>query len=790
VRRQLHRLQKQKKMFNKSAILFLIICLIFFASCNTTKLVPKDDALYTGATVKVKDSTLSRKQKNKIVDLTEHLPRPLPNSKFLGIPFKLILYNMAGDTSKHNFVRKFLRKLGQAPVLLSSVNVDFNVKVLQNYLQNIGYFQAVASGDTIVKRRKGHAYYTLTPGQVYTIKELNFETDSSSLGKAIKQTQPKTILHPGDPFNLDVIKGERDRIDAILKEEGYYFFNPDVLILEADSTIGNDKVNMFLKVKANTPPAAKKPYIIDNVYIYPNYRLNADRADTTLQPDDLYEGYYIIDPKKKFKPKLFQTIMRFDSGDVYNRNDHNLTLSRLINLGVFKFVKNRFEVSPNTEGDTGRLNAYYYLTPLAKKSLRAEISGNTKSNNYVGSLVTLSFKNRNTFKGAEELDIHANVGSEVQYSGNHSGYNTYTLGGGVTFAIPKFVVPFFHFNTTNAFVPKTKIDLSYDLLNRRKLYTLSSIKGELGYDWKPNIKVEQEFNLFSINYVNALNVTQIYLDSIKGNPILRHAIDTQFIVGSNYAYTINPFVNAAIGTGIYFNGLADFSGNLSGLFIPTDPVTKQKRLFGAAVSQYIKAQTDLRYYLQFNPKTRLANRLILGFGYPYGNSKQLPYIKQYFIGGNNSIRAFRSRSVGPGTYRDPRADSLSFFPDESGDLKLEMNTELRYKINSILEGAVFLDAGNIWLYHKDTTTVPGSPGVLLRPGVQFTSNFMSQLAVGTGIGLRLDLTILLLRIDLGMPLREPWLPPGQRWVINQIDFGNRAWRRKNLVLNLAIGYPF
>jgi len=181
---------------------------------------------------------------------------------------------------------------------------------------------------------------------------------------------------------------------------------------------------------------------------------------------------------------------------------------------------------------------------------------------------------------------------------------------------------------------------------------------------------------------------------------------------------------------------------------------------------------------------------LLGFGYPYGNSSQLPYIKQYFIGGNNSIRAFRSRSIGPGTYRPANADSATFFPDESGDLKLEMNTELRYQFNKIVGAAVFLDAGNIWLYHKDTTTVPGHPDQLLRPGVQFTSHFLSQLAVGTGIGLRLNFTILLLRLDLGMPLRKPWLPEGQRWVLNKIDFGSSEWRRKNLILNIAIGYPF
>jgi outer membrane protein assembly factor BamA len=290
--------------------------------------------------------------------------------------------------------------------------------------------------------------------------------------------------------------------------------------------------------------------------------------------------------------------------------------------------------------------------------------------------------------------------------------------------------------------------------------------------------------------VHAINVTPQYKDSVARNIILKHSIDTQFIIGSNYSYTIDPFINDATGTGFYFNGLADASGNLVGLFVPKDPATGKKKLLGAPISQYVKGQTDLRYYLQLSKQARLANRFLVGFGYPYGNSRELPYIKQFFVGGNNSIRAFRSRSVGPGTYRPPNADSLSFFPDESGDIKLELNTELRYAFNNIVRGAIFIDAGNIWLYNKDTTTVPGHPDELVRPGVQFNSHFLSQLAVGTGIGLRLNFTILLLRLDLGIPLREPWLPKGQRWVINQINFGNRQWRRKNLVLNIAIGYPF
>lgn len=768
----------------KFKISVLVSAILLIASCNTTKLAPKGDALYTGATLKVEDSLFSKKEKKRIINQTTGLTRPIPNRKFLGTPFKLILYNLGGDPEKGGFIRKFFRKIGEPPVLLSSLNLDYNVEVLDSYLENVGYFHADVSGDTTVKREKGHATYTLAPGPVYTIKEVIFEMDSSALGSAIDKTKPNSILHPGNPFNLEVIKGERLRIDAILKEEGYYFFSPEALILDADSAIGNHKVNMHLKVKGNTPEVAKKPYIINDVYIYPNFRLNASRSDTSHLNQSLYEGFYIIDPGKKFKPKLFPRMMRFDSGDVYNRTDHNLTLSRLINLDVFKFVKNRFELTPQINGDTGRLNTYYYLTPLPKKSIRAEISGNTKSNNFVGTLFTLTFRNRNTFRAAEHLDIFANVGSEVQYSGNQSGYNSYKLGGGIKFTIPKFVVPFFKFNTTNAFVPKSKIELSYDLLNRRKLYTLNSFKAELGYSWKPNLIVEQEFNPISLNYVRAINITQIYLDSILKDPILKHAIDTQFVIGSNYSYAINPLVNNPAGSGFYFNGLADLSGNVAGLLVKPDANDGKKRLIGTPFSQYVKGQLDFRYYYAFNQKARLANRIITGFGFPYGNSIQLPFIKQFFIGGNNSIRAFRSRSVGPGTYRDPNADSLTFFPDQSGDIRLELNTELRYKVTNILEGAFFVDAGNIWLYNKDTSTV------YPRPGVQFSKDFMKELAVGTGIGLRLDLTILLLRIDIAMPIRKPWLPDGQRWVFDQIDFGNREWRRKNLVLNLAIGYPF
>ncbi|MES1222199.1 MAG: BamA/TamA family outer membrane protein, partial [Bacteroidota bacterium] len=398
-----------------------------------------------------------------------------------------------------------------------------------------------------------------------------------------------------------------------------------------------------------------------------------------------------------------------------------------------------------------------------------------------GSELSVSWRNRNTFKAGELLSITALGGFEVQYSGQYQGFNTYHAGIQTALAVPRFIVPFFNFNTKGGFVPKTNFLLGYDLLNKQKLYTLNSFNASYGYSWKENVKKEHVLNPIAITYVQPVNVTDLYRAAIDTNPTLQKAIDKQFILGSTYSYTYNPISGSGPQNGIYFNGNIDLSGNIAGLISGADVKNgKEVTILNAPFSQYVRGDVDVRFYKKVGKTSVWANRLIVGVGYPYGNSSSLPFIKQFFIVGNNSIRSFRSRSLGPGTYQ-PTIDSITkFLPDQSGDIKLEMNTEYRFKLVSVVNGAVFVDGGNIWLYNKDT----------LKPGAEFTNKFMQQLAVGTGVGLRVDISFLVLRLDLAFPLRKPYLPEGQRWVIDQIDFGNGTWRRNNLVFNLAIGYPF
>ena len=745
---------------------FLGICFLLVA-CSATKHIPKDDKLYTGARIELKGTTELTRLEHKVLkaDL-EGLTRPKPNTRFLGLPIKLNFYNLFYKS------KKLRDRFGEPPVLLSAVDLAYNAKVLQNHSENKGFFKATVTGDTVVKRKKAHAVYTVEAGDQYAINNVVFENDSSQLAKAIQASTGKTLLKQGNPYDLDVIKGERLRIDNYLKEHGFYYFAPDYLIVKVDSTNGNHLVDMRVSVKPETPQEARQAYRINNVFIYSGFNLNV-ALDTNKRNAKFYEGYWIVDRQQRYKPRLFTQIMRFEPGDIYNRTDHNLTLSRLINLDLFKFVKNRFE--PVT--DSAKLDAFYYLTPLPKQNLRGEVNATTKSNNLNGTQLNLSWSNRNRFRGGERLSLSAYIGSEIQFGGAWKGYNTYRSGAELNLTVPRFFVPGFpSLNTRGGYVPRTNIQLGYDLLNRRKLYTLNQYRAGLGYLWKESLEKQHEFYPIAINYVQPLNVTQQYRDSTLKYPYLLRIVDSQFVIGSTYQYTLNQIVNGLLKpNSFFFNGLVDLSGFVAGL-VAKKGEDNQKRIMKAAIDQYVKLEADFRYYRKIGLKSAWANRIIAGYGKPYGNSQQLPYVKQFFIGGNNSIRAFRARTVGPGTY--PLLSTTGFFPDQTGDIKLEINTEYRPHISGPLYGALFIDAGNIWLAKEDTA----------RPGAKFSGNFLKELAIGAGAGIRFDITLFIIRFDIGIPLRKPWTE--HPWYLNQIKFHDREWRRENIMYNLAIGYPF
>lgn len=748
----------------------LTVTAFLVSACSTTRLVPQGDRLYLGAEVKIDDKDIKKRTEKVLTADLETLPRPRPNSSILGIRFKLMMYNLRNESGKG--IGSWLsRKFGEPPVLFSDVKVDFNRSLIANRLENRGYFRASDTTDTVFRGKKMvKLIYHATVGPLYTINSVSFTTDSSALGKAVAGTATNTFLKSGEAYDLDVIKAERERIDALLKEQGFYFFSPEDLIVQVDSTNNMHQVDMYVNIKRTASAKARQVYSINDIYIYPNYKIN-DSIGQEKENAVLYRDFHIIDPDKLFKPQIFNRTMFFNKGDLYNRRDHNLSLNRLVNLGTFRFVKNRFEEVDSL--DSPLLDVYYQLTPYQKKSIRAEVTARSNSANFNGSEFTLSWKNRNTFRAAELLTFSAYISTDIQMSAASKSFNNiYRYGAEANLIIPRFISPF-KLKSTSAFIPRTRVKLGYDFLNRPQNYTLTSFRTSFGYSWKENVRKEHQLNVLSVNYVQPSRVSATYDSLTLVNPTLRHTIEKQFTIGPNYNFNFSNSAETNKRHTFYYNGNLDISGSIPGL----------NSLIKTPFSKYFRLENDFRHYLKVGLHSQLASRIVTGYGYSYGNSYSLPYVKQFFIGGTNSLRGFRARTLGPGTYRDPSIDLDQISADQSGDIKLELNTEYRPQIAGLVKGALFIDAGNIWLQRDES-------GPLARPGVKFSKDFIKELAVDVGVGLRFDLSFLVLRTDLAFPVRKPWLAEGDRWVLDKINIADRNWRRENLVFNLAIGYPF
>lgn len=783
-------------------------------ACSTTRTVPEGDRLYTGADVKWEG-----KKPKDYGTLQENLAssiRPKPNRKFLGMPVRLWFYNLGNEPKGKGLNYLLRKKWGEAPVLLSQVKRDYTSNVLREYLVDNGYFQNdVTSAIKNKGKKKASAQYSVTPNIRYTINGVEYETDSSQLGRAIAAAKSDKTLVYGEPYRLDSVKAERERIHRALKEQGYYYFIADHLLVEVDSTY-KGKVNLYVTVKKNISPLARRPYYMRRVTLYPSYSLDADSASRTGQEVRLYRNFGVVDPENKFRPRVFRRSVFLKPDSLYRLSNHDITLQRLINLGVFKFVKGQFRpvrardtsrpVAADTgrirmvidssrlfvdtggvargrryqdtsgmASDTGRLDASFYLTPYPQYSLQAELRGTSKSNGFVGSEVKVTQRNRNWRRGANLLEISASGGLEWQTGGNIIGGNSYSLKGEVALTLPRFLVPFGAFNIRTPYVPRTRISLSYELFSRQNLYNLNAYTAQWQYLWRQTRYLEHSWAPLSVTFVRPSNTTPAYDSILKVDPVQRRSIEQQFILGAFYNVTYNNQQPDRVHS-IYFSGDADFSGNVAGLIIPKGD--SSKNIFGSPFAQYVRLGADLRHYWQYAKGMTWINRLFLGYGIPYGNSRTLPFIKQYFTGGSSSLRGFRARTLGPGSYRDT---ANRFLANEAGDIKLEYNSELRIRLTKIFNAALFVDAGNIWLQKSDTSRIGGEFN---------TGRFMKEIAVDAGVGLRIDASIVVIRFDLAFPLRKPWLPENERWVIKDIRFGDPDWRKENLILNIAIGYPF
>jgi len=758
---------------------FLIFNFLLLSACSGIRHLPAGEKLYTGADI-VLEST--GKINSRFVKTTaEEGVRPPPNKVFLGMRPKLWMFMKAGRTPKSK-LQKWFKKQGEAPVFLSSVKPEVTSAIIDARLFNIGIFKSYTGFKILEQKYTAKVIYTSHIQKPYVFREVIYSISDDSLSRLILNAKKETLIKSGQDYNLDILKNERIRIDALLKDYGYFYFNPDYLLFKADTSEANHKVNLKLTLKDSIPIAALTVYRIRNITIDQDYSLIEDITDVRKDSSRYQNTLFLSNESEmKIRPEVLLNSIYFRENELFSRKNQSITLNHLMSLNNFKFVRVKFKESDTTA--TGFLDVTILMTPMQKHTFKVETDLVSKSNNYAGPQLNFSLLNRNTFHGAELLNLNMAGSFETQISGAVKNSYSYSWNPKLELTFPRFVVPFNIRRSGSIYVPTTNFSVSYNYLKRVDYFDMQTFQFVYGYKWKRNILVEHELDPVSVSLTSIGNRSAAFNDLLNANPFLKLSYEEKFIAGGSYSYTYNEQVITGKKNQYYFHFASAFAGNDFSLFklIAGEKISSANPslIAGSVYSQFAKFSLDGRGYFNFKDKNKVALRIFAGVVRPFGNSSVLPYSEQFFSGGPNSIRAFQINSVGPGTYFQNPGNAV--FLQLGGNLKLESNAEYRFNIYRYFKGAIFVDAGNIWMLKSDPSTI-GSPFTI--------SGFADQLAVGTGFGIRIDVSFFILRFDLALPLRKPWLEENHRWVTNQINFGNSTWRGENLILNVAIGYPF
>jgi len=753
------------------------IAMLLFSGCTGLRSVNDNNYLYSGYAIKI-DSMQHLGDRSGTMAELKSLIELKPNKKLLWMRPALSLYQMIEEPKRDSCFKYWLKyKLGKPPALITDLNLSNSATAIENRLQNRGNFRARAAYEVLYKGKTAKVKFAVSPGAPYTVKSLTFPEGDTGIANAIQKLNAGSLVKPGSIYLLKDFEKERKRIDEELKKIGYYYFNPDYLIFTADTTPGSRTIAVTLKVKPESPAKAWSAYRYNHVFVNDDYTAGNYQPDTTK-----FGSVFYLSTEKKMKPKIIRDAIYFDRDSLYSQTDHYNTLRQLMGIGVYKYVSARFELADTTRN---RLDVSLYLKPMKKISLSAELNGTVKSNNFAGPGFNLIYKNRNALHAAELLTVTLGESFETQFKGESKGQTSFTTILDATLTLPR-IVPFnFVKEMAKTYVPKTTISAGLGLFSRVDLYRLNSFNTSFGYNWRPNLKYTHTLKPIEVTYSRLANSTQEFEDYLDENPTVRKSFEEQFIVGGGYSFTNNNLLSSGSRHTLYLGESIDIAGNL--ISAVTTAIHGQRpdkenpyMLLGLPYSQFIRIKNELRYLYNPARKHQWAARFIASAGVPYGNSTTIPYVRQYFVGGTNSIRAFIARALGPGTYKPPEGEG-DLYIDQAGDIKLETNLEYRFDIYRFMKGALFADAGNIWLVNEDPQ----------RAGGKFNLNtFYREIAVGSGFGLRFDFSYIIFRIDVAMPLCKPYLPEGSRWTLNQLDLGSKEWRKENFVWNFAIGYPF
>ena len=687
----------------------------------------------------------------------------------------------------------WLKRIGESPVFYDEVQTRQSNEQLLILLKNKGYYNAVVKDSLEIdkKTQKLNLIFDIRANQPYRIRNYIYSIKDKSLTGIIMKDTINQLLKRNDIFDLDILNSERQRITNYLKDCGYYMFSEQFISFDADTSLNSHRVDLTEKIDdalLNNPESevvAHQKYKIRNYLINPTFKATDLAADRLEQkPDTLVKNDYLFvyTGKLKYKPELFYNLNSLKDSTFYCLFNAEKTYRALNRLKQFKLINISFTDAHSFTNDSiPLLDCKIQLTPLPRQNISFDVEGTNSSGN-LGVAGNMNFQHRNVFGGAEVLDLQLRVASERQQFSN-SIFKTHEYGFESSLTFPKFL-SFIKPKSMSAFqIPETKITSGYNYQSIPD-YTRNITNLTIGYNWKTTNYQFHTLNLVDLNYVHIYNLNPVFINSIE-DLYIKSSFTDHLIFATNYTWIYNTHnVNKREDYKFYKVNF-ESAGNLLELYCKLlnkekigsiDTITNQTssyyKILNTRFAQYLKGDFEYRYGHMINKISSLVGRAFAGIGFPYGNFNVLPFEKKYFTGGANGIRAWQVRSLGPGTYKAPSG----VYPNQSGDIKLEANLEYRFKLFWLMEGALFLDAGNIWAINS----LDNREGALFK-----ITEFYKQIAIGTGTGLRFDFTYFIFRLDLGLKLRDPSLVAGKRFIP-----GNYKFSSDLLNLSFAIGYPF
>lgn len=762
--------------------LLFVFCLLLLGSCSTTKKLSDGEVLYVGvkkmkieAPAKVK---LNSTQKSAASGPLSVRPNNPLYSPYVRSPFPIGLWVHNWNIKKEKGFKWWLyRKLAKKPVLISDVQPELRLKMVENNMKNFGFYGTQLRYEIIPKKhnpKKARISYWVDLAEPFRYGTIQLWGWRPRMDSLVRSFMKYSELKTGDQYDINILEEERQRISNLLRNRGYYFFQPDYIEYLVDTTRASKVADIRIGLKQGMPANAFEVYKIRNVEVVLTGNDGLGGQDSIVMDSVkiLYE------PPVTLKPNVLMRAVKVRPGQTYSAMRQSRTQANFVQLGVFKFANMNITAPDSTRQKVLDMQISGDFALPIETEVEVDIS--SKSNNLLGPGLTLGVTNRNMFKRAETFSVRLTgsyewqIGGNKEATGNSGLINSYELGLNFNLSVPRLLVPKL-FKSKRDRREQTQFQIGTDLLNRHNYFRMISFWGSATYDFNSSFRNYHSIVPFKLNYTYLLQTSHAFDSVTTRNPAVAQSFRNQFIPSMSYTYTYDRAATYRNPNRLFWQTSITQAGNIiAGIqYLAGNHKGEGKQILNNRYSQFLKLTSELIGYKTVDNNNQLAMRIMGGIGYAYGNSKVMPYSEQFYIGGSNSIRAFHIRSIGPGSYH-PEETKYSYL-DQTGDIKLEGNVEYRFKIYERFKGALFMDAGNVWLLKAEKQ----------RPGGEFRlKDIPRQIALGTGFGVRYDFSYIVIRADLGIPLHAPY-DTGKSGYYN---ITGSFW--KGLVLNLAIGYPF